>query len=191
MATLVVPQTVQVAIEMVASGQKVYNVLGFTNAFGSTPAYILNLVKTEWERTNGPLKLHTTATQMVGYHFTDLSSSTGATAFLGSTTAGGLAAALSTMASCALIKLSSGTRSRSGQGRLYHGPLAESQINSDGRQMDSTYQTSIALAYETFRINMAAGNCGWGVISRKNSAFTSITTTSCSGIIATQRRRLR
>jgi len=188
---LVVPQTVQVAIEMTASGQSVYNVLGFTNAFGSTPSYILNLVKTEWERASGPLKLHTTQTTMVGYHFTDLSSPTGAVAFLGSSTAGGVADNLSTMASCALVKLTSGTRSRSQQGRLYHGPLGESQVQSDGRLLATGFITSLNTAYETFRVNVAAGNLGWQVISRKNSTSTPITNASTSPIVATQRRRLR
>lgn len=191
MVTLVVPQTVQVAIEMVCSGQPVYNVLGFSNAFGSTPAYILNLVKTEWERTAGPLKSRTAALSMVGYHFTDLSSATGAVSFLGSTTAGAASTTLSTMASSALIKLSTGTRSRSQQGRLYHGPLCESQISTDGRQIEPTYLATLNTAYETFRLNMAAGNASWGIISRKNSSFSALTTASCAGIIATQRRRLR
>lgn len=188
---LVVPQTVQVAIEMTCSGQKVYNVLGFTNAFGSSPSYILNLVKTEWERTNGPLKLKPSQVAMVGYHFTDLSSSSGAVAFLGSTTTGGVTTALSTMASSALIKLSTGTRSRSQQGRLYHGPLGETQIDADGRTVASSYVTSLNTAYDTFRVNMAAGNCGWQIISRKNLVSTGITTVSASPLVATQRRRQR
>jgi len=188
---LVIPQTVQVAIEMQCSGQSVYNVLGFTNAFGSSPSYILNLVKTEWERTNGPLKLHPSQLTMVGYHFTDLSTLTGAVSFLGSTTAGGVTANLSTMASSALIKLSTGTRSRSQQGRLYHGPLGESQIQSDGRTLETAFVTSLNTAYETFRVNMAAGNCGWQILSRKNSIGTSVVTATASPIVATQRRRQR
>lgn len=191
MATLVVPQTVQVAIEMVASGQPVYNVLGFSNAFGSTPAYILNLVKTEWERANGPLKQHTTQTTMVGYHFTDLSSATGAVAFLGSAATGAIVDNLSTMASSSLVKLSTGTRSRSQQGRLYHGPLGESQIQADGRTLAPAHLALMNTAYETFRVNMAAGNAAWAIISRKNKTSTGVQTASTSGIIATQRRRLR
>lgn len=188
---LVIPQTVQVSIEMTCSGQSVYNVLGFTNAFGSSPSYILNLVKTEWERASGPLKLRPTQVAMVGYHFVDLSTTTGAVAFLGSSTTGGVTDSLSTMASAALIKLSSNTRSRSQQGRLYHGPLGETQINSDGRTLTSAYLTSLNTAYETFRVNMAAGNCGLMVLSRKNSSSTSVTNVAASPIVATQRRRLR
>lgn len=188
---LVVPQTVQVGIEMQCSGQAVWNVLGFTNSFGSSPSYILNLVKTEWERANGPLKLHPTQLTMVGYHFMDLSSSSGAVAFLGSTTAGGITTALSTMASSALIKLSTGTRARSQQGRLYHGPLGETQIDNDGRTIASATLTALGTAYETFRVNMAAGNTGWQIISRKNSTSHGITQLSASGLVATQRRRQR
>lgn len=191
MATLVIPQTVQVGIEMTCSGQPVWNVLGFTNAFGSSPTYILNTIKTEWERTNGPLKLRPTQLTMVGYHFTDLSSTSGAVQFLGSSTAGGVTTSLSTMASSALIKLSTGTRSRSKQGRMYHGPLGETQIDPDGRNIVGSYLTSLNTAYETFRVNMAAANVGWQILSRKNLYGTSVVTASASSLVATQRRRQR
>jgi hypothetical protein len=192
MTTLVIPDTVQVAIEAVASGQPVWNVLHFKMG-GATPspASFLATVKTAWEATNGPCKAHTTAYVMVGYHYTDLSSATGAVAFLGSTTTGALSAALSTMASAALIKLSTGTRSRSQQGRLYHGPLAESQINADGRTLDSTYATSIAAAYTQFLFAIDVGTITWAVASRKLLSSTSITSTGIATVIATQRRRLR
>lgn len=189
--TLVIPTAVQIAIEMTCSGQSVYNVIGIDNDAGNTPAATLALVKTEWERANGPLKLHPDSLTMVGYHYTDLHTATGAVAFLGSTTAGGVVGPLSTMASSALIKLSSGTRSRSQQGRLYHGPLLESQINSDGRTLAAATLTALTTAYETFRVNVNAANMQWQILSRKNSSSVGVTSVSPSGIIATQRRRLR
>lgn len=191
MTTLVIPTTFQVGIEMVCSGQPVWNVLHFDNDAGSTPTAALTAVKNAWEATSGPLKTRSSSLQMVGYHYTDLGSATGAVQFLGSTTAGAVSGGLSTMASSALIKLSSGTRSRSQQGRLYHGPLLETQINTDGRQIDSTYLTTLNTAYGTFRTAMSTANMEWLVASRKLLTTASIASASCAGIIATQRRRLR
>ena len=192
MATLVIPGTVQVAIEMTCSGQPVWNVIHLDIADGiDTPTSTLNDVKTAWEAVGGPLKTRTTALAMVGYHYTDLRSTTGATAFLGSATTGAVVGALSTMASNGLVKLSSGTRARSGQGRLFHGPLAESQIQADGRTLDATFLTTLSTAYSGFRTAINVGSRRWVVASRKFLTKTEITSVGVSSIIATQRRRLR
>lgn len=192
MATLVIPDTVQVAIEMVCSGQPVWNIIHLSGGGGLQPSgQTLADVKAAWEVTSGPLKMHPTALTMVGYHYTDLSSPTGAVAFLGSSTAGGQAGALATMASSALVKLGTGTRSRSQQGRLYHGPLTESQVNLDGRQLDTTWASSLTSAYDNFRIALGGGTRRWAVASRKLLVSTPIVTVSAAPIIATQRRRLR
>lgn len=192
MVTLVIPDTVQVAIEMTCSGQPVWNILHF-NGGGNiqTASVTLADVKAAWEATGGPLRIRPTALTMVGYHFTDLSSPTGAVAFLGSAAAGTGSAVLSTMASAALVKTSTGTRSRSQQGRLYHGPLAESQINTDGRTIDPTYSASLSTAYNNFRTTINTGTRTWAVASRKLLSSTPITQVSVASIIATQRRRLR
>jgi hypothetical protein len=192
MATLVIPQTMQIAIEMTCSGQPVWNVLHFkdTGTFG-VPSVVLANVKTAWEKAAGPLKIKSSSVTMVGYHYTDLRSTTGAVAFLGSTTAGGVAGGLSTMASTALIKLSTGTRSRSQQGRLYHGPLLETQINTDGRTLDSTHATALATAYNGFISDLNVGTFYWAIASRKLLTSTPITSVGVASVIATQRRRLR
>lgn len=192
MATLVIPNTYQVAIEMTCSGQPVYNILHFNYGGGFvTPADELNRIKSAWEALNGPLKLRSNQVAMVGYHFTDLNSPVGAVAFLGSAATGGSAAAMSTMASSALIKLGTGTRSRSQQGRLYHGPLSEADVNADGRTLAPGAVTAISLAYNTFKTAVNTGGIEWAVASRKLLQSKSIGTVSTAGIIATQRRRLR
>lgn len=192
MATLVVPGAAQIGIEMTASGQPVWNVIGLNiGATTDPPATILAVVKTAWEAANGPMKIKSTLVTMVGYHYTDLRSTTGAVGFLGSTQAGLVTGGLSTMASAALVKLSSGTRSRSQQGRLYHGPLLETQINADGRTIDSTYSTTVNTAYTNFLNAMSTANYPWAIISRKNSTFEVVDTASPASVIATQRRRLR
>lgn len=191
MATLVIPGAVQVGIEMQQSGQKIMNVLGFANSMGVDLPTILASVKTNWEKTGGPLWNHQNSLTMVGYHGVDLSTPTGAVGFLGSTTPGNKAGETATLAACAIVKLSSNTRSRSQNGRLYHGPLMEGDINPDGRTISSGTLTAITSAYEQFRIDMEASSHAWAVLSRKNSTYKEIESASTIGIIGTQRRRLR
>lgn len=192
MVTLVIPGTVQVAIEMVCSGQPVWNIVHLNIGDGSdSSASTLADVKAAWEVAVGPLKIRSTSVSMVGYHYTDLRSPTGAVAFLGSTATGADATSISTMASCALVKLGTGTRSRSQQGRLFHGPLTESIVNPDGRTLSSGGLASVSGAYNGFKTAMNVGVRTWAVASRKNLVSTPIVTVSPSSIIATQRRRLR
>lgn len=192
MATLVIPGTVQIGIEMIASGQPIWNIIHLNIQDGiDTPMSTLADVKTAWEAASGPMKQHPLSTTMVGYHYTDLRSATGPVAFLASTTAGTVTGGMSTLASSALIKLSTGTRSRSQQGRLYHGPLAESQVNADGRQIEAGNAAILTNAYTAFQTAMNSGSRRWVVASRKNLSTTPIATASCAQIVATQRRRLR
>lgn len=193
MATLVIPNTCQIAVEATCSGQPVFNVLHF---YGGASTFfnggqVLDSFKTAWEKTGGPHKTKASNVTMVGYKFTDLSSATGATAYLGSTTAGGAGAGISTMAASALIRLTGGTRSRSGSGRLYHGPLRELEINTDGRTIETAAALALTTAYNTFKNDMAAAGLTWVVASRKNSTQAEVRSVQVSSIIATQRRRLR
>lgn len=191
MTTLVIPNAAQVGIEMVASGQKVMNVIGIVNVDAVSINTILAAVKTAWEQPNGPMEKHSTTTKMVGYHGVDLNTALGQVGFLSSTMNGTTGGDISTMASCAIIKVSSNTRSRSGNGRLYHGPLIESQVDSDGRSIASAYLDGLTNAYELFRNSLVTANHHWCILSRKNSTYTPVETSACQSIIGTQRRRLR
>ena len=193
MTTLVIPDTVQIAASMTCSGQSVVNVLHFKYPTGTLLDLnaTLGAFRTAWEKAAGPLKLRSSAVTMVGYHATDLNSATGGVASLASSTAGGGASTLSTMASSALVKFSGGTRSRRSSGRLYHGPLIESDINTDGRTLATATATAINLAYTTLKADMLAINLELVVASRKYSDKFSVLDISTAGIIATQRRRQR
>lgn len=193
MPTLVIPNALQLVVSSTCSGQPVLNVMHFENTSGSTRNLATDLaaIKTFWEKANGPIKIRNTNSTMVGYKLTDISSTTGQVTELGSATAGGVASALSTMASCALVRLSGGTRDRSGSGRLYHGPLMEIQITTDGRTLETAAATTITTAYNTFKNDMATIDLAWGVASRQDSEINQITAINVSSIIATQRRRLR
>jgi hypothetical protein len=194
MPTLVVPDTAQIGIEMTASGQKVMNVIGVhkINASGTlSPTSILTAVKTAWEAANGPLSKHTTTTHMVGYHYLDLSTATGLTGFLGSGASGTVFNDINTMDSCAIVKISDGSRARSHHGRLFHGPLAENWVQSDGRLLDTTLQSNLTDAYNQFKNALIAVDLPWTVISRKFSSQAEVNSVSVPGLIGTQRRRLR
>lgn len=193
MVTLVIPNTCQIVAEHECSGQQVINVLHFTGTGGVMPGATaaLTAFKNAWEKAGGPLKLKQPAVKMVGYKYTNLSSITGETGFLGSNTTGNGAISLSTMASSALLKFGGGTRSRSSAGRLYHGPLDEGQIGTDGRTMNITASQAIQLGYMTFLSDMAAAGLNLAVASRKNSTATNVASISVASVIATQRRRQR
>jgi hypothetical protein len=193
MATLVIPNTVQIVVEMACSGQQVINVLHFKTGVGTftNGNEALAAFKTAWERAAGPLKIRSSLVTMVGYKFTDISSLNGAVASLSSNVAGSGAATISTMASSALVKFGGGTRSRSSSGRLYHGPLLETDVNADGRTLAAASATAITAAYNTLDTEMAAQGLQLAVASRKNSESFDVGSISTANVIATQRRRLR
>lgn len=193
MPTLVIPDGLQLVVAGTQSGQPVINVMHFRNTSGGTRNLVTDLVaiKALWEKAAGPLKVKSNGFAMTGYKLTDISSTSGQVSELGSTVAGGVAGSLSTMASAALIRLSGGTRDRSGSGRLYHGPLLEGQINADGRQIDTGAATTLTTAYTTWASDMLALDLEWCVASRQDSTLTTISSITVSTIIATQRRRLR
>ena len=189
---LIIPNTVQVGIEMSAGGQQLMNVIGVRWDDGFTSvADCLATVKTAWEKTGGPLSKLPAIVTMVGYHGVFLGTADGATGFLGSGTVGGVAAEVSTLASCAVVKLSGASRSRSKNGRLYFGPLPESYINADGRTLNAGQVTGMQAAFNIFINEINVGARKWSVISRKNSEATPIVSTGIQGVLGTQRRRLR
>ena len=193
MPTLVIPNTLQLVVSGICSGQPVVNVMHFENTSGGTRNLVTDLVaiKTFWEKAAGPLKVKSSLFAMTGYKLIDISSTSGQVAELTSVTAGAGSATLSTMASCALVRLSGGTRDRSASGRLYHGPLQETQINSDGRTIEAAAATAITTAYTTWASDMETIDLSWGVASRQDSEIHEISNIAVSSIIATQRRRLR
>jgi len=178
---------------MTHSGQKIMNIIGLRvdlNSGTRTPAVTLGYVRDAWEINNGPMKKHLNNTAMVGYHYTDLRFADGATAFLGSGTAGTTFNDPATLGACAVVKLSGGTRARSEHGRIFHGPLGEGEVNTDGRTIASSTVTSLAAAYELFRTTLLTNGYGLAVISRKNSTSKDVNNVGVNSIVGTQRRRI-
>lgn len=188
--TIVIASTFMVAIEMQSGSQPVVNVIGI-RAVPADVELVAENVKNAWEVTGGPLKLRPTALTMTGYRVTDLRSPTGPVFFLPSTTAGGVSGQIATNAAAALISYSGGTRSRSSSGRLYHGPLGEGQIETDGRTLAASYRPMLDTAYRTFQNTLATDGYQWVVISRKLQEAFKAGLPTAQNIIGTQRRRIR
>lgn len=190
---LVIPYCALISIRMQASGQDVVNVIGVNHAqYGSSLSAILLTVKTAWEASGGPLSKHTSALSMIAYHGMMLDSADGEVGELTSTAVGGVGSqALATMASCALLTYGAPVRARSQHGRMYHGPLVETEINTDGRTIATATKTGLESAYNQFRTTLATNNLPWVILSRKNSSNALVGTVACQSTIATQRRRLR
>lgn len=191
MTTLVIPNCFQVTISAVAGGHAVENVIGVKNASG-TAAGAATAVKTAWEIATGPLANLATLVTMTNYHAVDISSSTGTIADLASTTAGGRSSqSFATRGAAALIKWNGSNRSRSTRGRLYYGPIAESDIQTDGATLDTTRATAIGTAFTAFRNSLNSSGYPLVVLSRTLSSSFDVTAHAVESSIATQRRRIR
>jgi len=194
MAQLIVPNAFQTVVEMEVSGQQIINVIGIHSADAATSAIQVGVaVQAAWEMTGGPLSQLSTFTNMGGYRTTDLRSADGSINFFGSTAKGGFGASqLSTLAVSGLVQYGTGSRNRSSRGRLYFGPLAENQINADGRTVAAAPRASIGAAFEQFRVTIGGGDLSWAVISRvRSTAYIISTEPVVANVVATQRRRLR
>jgi hypothetical protein len=176
---------------MLHSTRPIDNVIGIKSASPTSVTAIGNAVKTAWEATTSPLKMHSTGTTMVGYKVVDLSSTTGAVTTIASASIGAVSGTVAVLSGSALVQYGTGTRSRSARGRMYHGPLAVTQVNADGRTIPTTVQTNLQAAYAAFQASITAAGFEWVVLSRKYSIDHPISTIAVSNLVATQRRRMR
>lgn len=190
--SLVIPNAFQVTIEGVCSGQAVDNVIGVTNPAG-TAAGAAAAVKAAWEVSTGPLHYQSNLYSVQNYHAVDLSSSMGTIADLASTGVGGNSTTptISTMAACALVSWNGTSRSRSTRGRLYYGPLTESQVNADGRTLLAASQAAWVTMFNAFIASLNSASYPLAVLSRTLSTAFPVTTCAVESTIATQRRRIR
>lgn len=192
MAALIIPGAFRVAIEAESGGQPVTNVIGVSNGSG-TAAGAAAAVQTAWKVNGGPLAGLTPLYALLGFRAVDLGSANGSIAFIADNATGGLASGGSkaTNAASALVKWNGGTRSRSSRGRMYYGPLSETQINPDGRTLASTPLTSIGAAFTAFRNSLTASGYPLVVLSPTTSQAFPVTSSTVESVIASQRRRIR
>jgi hypothetical protein len=191
MTQTIVPGCFLVAINATSGGQPVVNVVGVRNS-GGTALGAAQAVQTAWKIAQGPLVKRTSLYQLSSFRAMDISSADGAIAEVSDSSVGGLAsAAISTNAASALIKWNGGTRSKSSRGRLYHGPLAETDINSDGRTLVTAAITGFQSAYNGFLTSLQGSGYPLVVVSRKLQQAYTVSSVQIEGVIATQRRRVR
>jgi hypothetical protein len=192
MAQLIIPGAFQVAINAKAGSQDVVNVVGVLNPSGDA-AGAANAVKTAWTITGGPVKRLSTLYVLSNFTAVDIGNANGSISVVADSTTGGVSTtnAFATAGACALVKWNGGTRSRSTRGRLYFGPIMETDINPDGRTLAGTPQTGIITGFNTFRSSLAASGYPLVVLSRKMSQAFAVTSSTVESTIATQRRRIR
>lgn len=190
---LVIANTYRIAVRMQAGGKDITNVFGVRGSTSGQQAAAAAAALAAWKVANGPLSQLSNLVQMADVTAVDLSSATGGiTVVTDATTGGGTTGfALSTRASAALVTWNSGTRSKSARGRMYYGPLRESDIDTDGATLLGARAAAIGTAFTAFRSSLATAGFPLVVISQKLASTTDVTSQSVQTTIATQRRRLR
>jgi hypothetical protein len=190
---LVIPNVYRCSVQMITGSRQVVNVVGLHGSTSGQQVAAVTALKTAWEIASGPLAKLSSLVQVTQYSAMDLSSTTGGIATLSSTSNGGVISgnSLSTRAASALIKWNGSSRSLSTRGRLYYGPIMESDINADGATLVTGSQSAFSTAFSNFRTSLSGSGFTLCVISRKLEQATDVTNNSVETIIATQRRRIR
>lgn len=193
LAQLILANVYRVAIRMVAGGHDIINVLHVEGTASGQEAAAAAAVLAGWKVATGPLTQLSAIVAMAEVTAMDLSSSSGGISIVTDTTTGGKGSsnALATRGACALIKLNGGTRSRSTRGRVYYGPVMESDIATDGATLAGESVTAFTTAFGALKTSLSSAGFTLGVASRKTSTFTSAGTIAVETTIATQRRRIR
>lgn len=192
MVHLIIPNVYRVGIYGLSGGQPVVNVVGVRGSAAGQAAGAAAAVKAAWKVASGPMSRKSSFYTFDHVSAMDLSSADGAIVESSDGTNGLLAsAALATNAASALVKWNGGTRSGSSRGRMYYGPLTETDINADGRTLTSTANTQISTAMDNFRNSLSGAGFPLCVISPTNASSTLVTSHSVESVIASQRRRIR
>lgn len=191
MPPLIIPNVYRVAIVGTCGAQQVVNVLGVRGTSSGLAENVASAALLRWTAAGGPLSQLSAAYLLQSITVTDLSSSTGGIAVRTSTAIGGNAVNPATAGACALIKWNGGTRSRSTRGRVYFGPITESQVDTTGQTLTSAARISIDAAWTQFRTAMTTDGYPLVVISRTLNLATDVTGQSTQVTIATQRGRIR
>jgi len=193
LAGVVVPNAYRVGINMIVGGRAISNVICVLGSAPGQQVAAANAVLTAWKVASGPLARLSALVAMTDVEATDLSSLAGGIALIADATTGGNTAqsSLSTRGSAALVRWNTATRSRSARGRLYYGPLAEADINTDGATLTSASLSNFSAAFTAFRTSLGSSSFPLQVLSTKLAQVTSVGSQAVDATIATQRRRIR
>jgi hypothetical protein len=192
MSQLIIPGCFQVAIMGKAGGSDVINVIGVQNSNADAQS-ACTAVRTAWKVATGPLTRLSNLYSLAQFVAVDLGSSNGAISVIADTTTGSVSTtnSFATAGACALVKWNGGTRSRSSRGRMYLGPIMESDLNPDGRTLGAGNITNFTTAITAFRNSLNASGFPLVVLSRTLSTAFPVTSHAVEATIATQRRRIR
>jgi hypothetical protein len=189
---LVIPNIYRGSIQMLSGTRQIVNVVGLHGSTSGQQVAAAAALKAAWEMTAGPIKSLSSFVGVTQYTVMDMSSTTGGIATLASTAfGGGTSQSLSTRAACALVKWNGASRSLSTRGRMYFGPIAENDINTDGATLVTSSLNNFTTAFSNFRTSLSGAGFTLCVISRKLAIATDVSNHSVETIIATQRRRIR
>lgn len=192
-APLVIANTYRCALRMASGTHDIVNVFHVEGSASGQQAAAAAAVLAAWKVASGPLAGLSSLNTMQDVTAMDLSSTSGGITVVTDATAGGISAtnSLATRGACALVKLNGGTRSRSTRGRVYFGPIMESQVNADGATLTSGAITAIGTSFGNFRTSLSGAGFTLVIASRKLSTITAVTSVAVETTIATQRRRIR
>lgn len=189
---IVIANTYRVTMRAVFGGQAIENVYHFTGSAPGQEQACATQFQAAFKNVAGPIRLWDNKFTLVEFEAVDLSSINGGIWVINDTTAGTRTAAeCSGRQVCALITYNGQTRNRSSRGRLYHGPLYEGDIATDGATLNTTPQGLISTSYSNLRNLMISNGFQPCVLSRVLVQTFAITQARVENTIATQRRRLR
>lgn len=192
-AGVVITNCYRVAINMIAGGHPIVNVVHVEGSASGQQAAAGAAVLAAWKGAAHPMGYLSSLVAISSVVSMDLSSLAGGITTISDTTAGSISStnSLATRAACALIKLNGGTRSRSTRGRIYYGPIMEAQIASDGATLNSGDITNLTTGFNNFLSSLATASFPLVVASAKLSTMTTVSSIAVETTIATQRRRIR
>jgi hypothetical protein len=190
---LVIPNIYRGSIMQLSGSRQIVNVVGLHGASSGQQVAACAALKAAWEATSGPLHYLSSLVAASLYTVMDLSSTTGGIAQLSSSTTGGMSTtnSLATRGAAALVKWNGASRSLSTRGRMYYGPIMESDINPDGATIATGSINLFTNGISTFRSSLASAGFTLCVISRKLATATDVSSFTVETTIATQRRRIR
>lgn len=190
MATLVIPGAYMASLHFTVSGQEIVNVIGVSGNFLSS-GVVAKAVGDVWTNLSGPHDLLPAAVVLSKVKAVDIGTPTGEVFEQVYNKAGGGTTPMGPLSSSAVVRAGASTRSRSGKGRLYYGPLPQGMVHTDGRTLTPSTITALNTRFTYFKDQLIAREMNWVILSRKLLSFTPVETVSVAQVLGTQRRRLR
>lgn len=192
MAQVVINRGYRVTIKSRVGSQEVVNVLHFLGPSTGLEKDAAQTMHAFWKSTQGGYTvLGNNAVTFEGVEAVDLSSINGGIWWEADGDAGLIASQIATAGAAALVQLNGQTRNRNSRGRIYFGPLRESDVSPDGRTLTTGGKNMATNLVSNMQAAMGAEGFVLQVLSRATATMFPVTLVRVADIIATQRRRIR